>query len=253
MVTSIIKKAAGASSRFLGRHAGTLIALFSLVVASTSLLLTIGIQRRDSQRQELSLRPSLSFDWEPSLERPLRLHLRNDGLGPAVITRLTFRIEEHCVDSSEYSSFDSFNKALSEIVYPSLLKLLFNEVAQGLIDADDANLIADKLVEKGTVLLDYSTDSSVFTFHPLGLGSMIAPGKDNLIIETNPVVIKNVDDAAQRITNNLINIYRQQIDKLQMGVVYCSLSGAFCSGAIVGNIGTCWAGKNPIGTAFWPR
>jgi hypothetical protein len=249
MVLSAMIKAARLAARFLGRHASSLIALLSLALAITSLLRTIDIEKRASERQELLIVPSLSFAWDIRLDK-FELRIKNDGLGPAVINRWSFRIGEDCVDSLGYASLDAWFSAVQHVVGPSLQKLLVSDVEKVLIDSSSQDVKGTKAKKNGVTVVEYS-DSS-FALGSLELGTMIAPGKDKMILDLNVAVTRKLGNATQRVTNNLLDSYQNQINKLQIGVGYCSVSGGFCGAMVVGDAGTCWGGSNPIGSTPWP-
>jgi hypothetical protein len=88
-------------TKWIGKHATTIIALSSMVIAGCSLVLTFLSHRDDLDYKEAYIRPILGLSADVDT---FRFVMKNEGLGPAIIQRFAFALDGKCYDSETTNS-----------------------------------------------------------------------------------------------------------------------------------------------------
>lgn len=86
--------------KILSAYNGVVISIASLIVSISALWVSIETQKLDLKYKELTVRPYL---WIKT-EKPFKISLRNDGLGPAKVHNLRWRVDDDHVDLQDARS-----------------------------------------------------------------------------------------------------------------------------------------------------
>jgi hypothetical protein len=90
----------------------TMIAVCSLVVATSALYVSVTTARTDLEYKEVSIQPRL---WLGGEHEHLGLELRNTGLGPALVKGVAFALDKKCISSTDKDR-DDFTPELEEFL-----------------------------------------------------------------------------------------------------------------------------------------
>jgi hypothetical protein len=179
----------------------------SLIVAVAALFLTYIAQARDAYYRELSIRPTIVYEY---LAPHFTFSLKNAGFGPAVIKKVAFAFDGKCYDLAKASEISG---AQLDDLAMQTAKYFFFSLAREFdiaITRNDGPIMSLDMVAPGSLIFK---DGKVDLFS-------LTPAQLRLVQER-----LNKDAAT---SNKLTFSFHDIVRNVPMFIEYCSLSGAFC-------------------------
>ncbi len=189
---------------FIGRNATTVIALCSMVIAGCSLGLTYISQERDLTYREASIQPILGFFADVDT---FSFVLQNEGMGPAVINRITFGLDGKCYDSDDkdQTAFAAavlkFQSKVGEDIYKKTLP--------------------------ETTIKNRRLNISI-TGNPFRPPWVVRVGKDFVFFKLQPDTLGELQKLPADVLTDAKNKFASAVSMVPLSILFCSATGVYC-------------------------
>jgi hypothetical protein len=185
----------------------------SVAIALMALLLTFYTADLDRRYRELSIKPAL---YEEIDSGQFRVAVVNNGIGPAVITRVATKFGREC----NFSTFDPRGSGDEQYV-DTLLHAISDYFGDPL----------DQLVQRSVW---EPTDRKIYSWI-ITPKEMISPGGSINLFQLQPeqldLALKKLETLKTNDANDITARFIKRAHTIPYYVEYCSLSGDYCVGA----------------------
>jgi hypothetical protein len=185
-----------------------------MVIAALSLYFTISAQRTDLQYKEVSIQPRVTLNGS---NEDFSFNLRNVGLGPGVVSKITIKSGGKCI-SSDGKTFAEWNEIYVEFV-KELLPIIY-----------DKSLPAMPWTKNGKKKYDIQSDVLV-------VGDVIPVGEARSLIRLDPGTMRELLQVESTELVVAKQLFANNAYDAPIKIRICSATGRTCG--VVGEAAEC--------------